>query len=336
MRFPAVLYSTMISYLLKQFLSGRKRYPLVLMLEPTLRCNLDCIGCGRIADHKAAPRPDLTLDECLESVDECSAPIVSVCGGEPLIYQPTDRLIQALIERKKYVYLCTNAIFMERWWDRIPPHNRLALSIHLDGMEKVHDWAVKRPGTFRQVCDVIEEAKKRGYRICTNTTLFNGSNPQEIVEMMNFLQEKGVDGILLSGAYPQKGEKGDAGLKRDEVEDVFKQIFGPNGSAGKYRLNNSPVYTDFLQGLRDLPCSPWGSPTRTVKGWQGPCYVRNDVYYDTFQTLMESTEWDSLGPGHDPQCAHCKIHSGFEPTIAFGRNCTLKDQLTMLKWNLFS
>ncbi|MBN2329108.1 MAG: adenosyl-hopene transferase HpnH [Candidatus Omnitrophica bacterium] len=337
MRFPAVLYSTIIQYLAKQHLAGNKRFPLVLMLEPTLRCNLDCIGCGRIAEYHEKRCPDLTLEECLESVDECGAPIVSVCGGEPLIYQPVDQLIQELYQRKKYVYLCTNAMFLDRFWDRIPPHKRLCLSIHLDGMEEGHDWAVNKPGVFKKVNAVLQEAKKRGYRVATNTTLFSGSNPQEIINMMEYLQEIGVDGMLISGAYPQEGVKGEASFKeREQMESIFQEIFGKNGAVKKYRLDNSPLYIEFLQGLREIACSPWGSPNRTVQGWKAPCYVLNDGYYKTFQELMEKTDWDSLGPGKDPRCTACKIHSGFETTISFGQNCSLKDYVRMIGWNLFS
>jgi hopanoid biosynthesis associated radical SAM protein HpnH len=338
-RFPPVLYTTMIKYLLKQYISGNKRFPIVLMLEPTLRCNLDCIGCGRIAEYNANPTLDLTVEECLESVEECGAPVISVCGGEPLVYKPVDKLIRALIERKKYVYLCTNGMFLPRYWERIPPHPRLALSIHLDGMEAGHDWAVDRPGTFREVSEVIDEAKARGYRVCTNTTVFNGTNTSEVKEMIDYLHRKGVDGMLISGAYPQEGFKGEQSPEKDNVEKMFRDIFGKNGTNGstpKYRFNNSPMYIEFLQGLRDIPCSPWASPNRTVKGWKGPCYVLNGGYHKTFKEMMESYDWDSFGPGRNPLCKDCKIHSGFEPTVALGTANTFKDHLTMLKWNLFS
>ncbi len=336
MKFPTVLYKTMIQYMAKQFLARNKRYPLVLMLEPTLRCNLDCIGCGRIAEYNANPIRDLTVEECLESVDECNAPVVSVCGGEPLVYKPVDELVQEIIGRKKYVYLCTNGLLLDRFWDRIPPHKQLALSIHLDGMEECHDWIVDRAGTFRKVTEMIDEAKKRGYRVCTNTTVFKGTNPDEIVEMMEFLHQKGVDGMLISGAYPQEGEKGEYGLESEQMNEVFRQIFGRNGALKKYNFNNSHVYFEFLQGLRDIPCSPWASPNRTVKGWKGPCYVLTDGYYETFQELMNSTDWDSLGPGRDPRCTNCKIHSGFEPTVAFGKGCTIKDHIRTVVAHIFS
>ncbi len=316
-------------------MTARKRYPLVLMLEPTLRCNLDCIGCGRIADYNNNPVPDLTVEQCLESVDECGAPVVSVCGGEPLVYKPVDRLIRELIERKKYVYLCTNAMFMGNYWDRIPPHKRLALSIHLDGMEKGHDWAVNHPGTFKLVSGIIDEAKNRGYRVCTNTTVLRGTDTEEIKELIEYLHNKNVDGIMISGAYPQEGEKGKASLDRAEMEETFKEIFGSNGLIKKYRFNNTPLYMDFLQGFRDLSCSPWASPNRTVRGWQSPCYVLNERYYETFAELMESTDWDSLGPGRDERCTNCKIHSGFEPTVALGTNSTIMDLLKTIAWNLF-
>lgn len=334
MRFPLVLYTTVIKYLIQQRLAGAKRFPIVTMLEPTLRCNLDCVGCGRIAEYHAEKPRDLTVDECLQSVDECGAPIVSVCGGEPLVYKKVDVLIQELIKRKKYVYLCTNAMFMDRYWDRIPPHKRLAINIHLDGLEETHDWAVDQKGVFKKVVEIIDEAKARGYRVCTNTTVFNGSNPDEIVEMLQYLHEKGVDGILISGAYPQEGEKGKAGLRRKQMEEIFQKIFSDPKRKTKYKYNNSPTYLDFLEGKRELPCSPWASPNRTVKGWQGPCYVLRDKYYETFEELMEKTDWENMGPGKDPRCADCKMHSGFEPSVTLGRNVTLKDHISMIRWNL--
>lgn len=335
MRFPLVLYTTVVKYLIQQRMKGRKRFPLVTMLEPTLRCNLDCIGCGRIEEYHREKPKDLTVDECLKAVDDCGAPIVSVCGGEPLVYKPVDELIQELIKRKKYIYLCTNAMFMDRYWDRIPPHDRLSLSIHLDGLEETHDWAVDQPGVFKKVAEIIDEAKARGYRVSTNTTVFNGTNADEIVDMMQYLYQKGVDGMLISGAYPQEGDKGKAGLRRQQMEEVFQKIFSDNKRVSKYKFNNSPIYTDFLQGKRELACSPFASPNMTVKGWQGPCYVLREKYYDTFDELMENTDWDNLGPGKDPRCTDCKMHSGFEPTVTIGEGVTLKDQMRVVAWSLF-
>lgn len=334
MRFPLSLYTTVVRHLVKHKMEGRKRFPYVLMLEPTLRCNLDCIGCGRIEEYHREKPKDLTVEECLKAVDDSGAPIISVCGGEPLVYKPIDELIQKLIEKKKYVYLCTNAMFMDRYWDRIPPNKRLGLNIHLDGLEETHDWAVDKQGVFKKVVEIIDEAKARGYRVNTNTTVFNGSNPDEIIEMLQYLHEKGVDGILISGAYPQGGEKGKAGLRRQQMEEVFQKIFADPKRKTKYRFNNSPTYLDFLQGKRELPCSPWATPNMTVKGWQGPCYVLRENYYETFDELMENTDWENLGPGKDPRCTDCKIHSGFEPSVSLGRGVTWKDQLSMIKWNL--
>jgi hopanoid biosynthesis associated radical SAM protein HpnH len=335
LRFPFVLYKVMIKHLIKQNLAGNKRFPFVLMLEPTLRCNLDCIGCGRIAEYHANPIPDLTVEQCLQGVAECGAPIVSVCGGEPLAYKHTPDLIEQLLFQKKYVYLCTNALLLHRYWEKIPPHPYLALSIHLDGMENGHDWAVQKPGTFNTVSEHIDEAIARGYRVIINTTVYNGSNTDEILQLFDYLHKKGVHGMLVSAAYPQEGEKSAASLNNEQTATLFKTLFNKNGTLHKYPFENSPMYIDFLQGKRDLACTPWGSPNLSPRGWKGPCYVLTDGYYDTFQELLAKTNWDQLGPGKDPRCTHCKIHSGFEPTIARGEGCTLKDHLQMLKWNLF-
>jgi hopanoid biosynthesis associated radical SAM protein HpnH len=324
----------MVSHMLKQTRAGNQHFPFVLMLEPTLKCNLDCIGCGRIAEYKREHMPDLTLQQCLDGVEECGAPIVSVCGGEPLVYPPVVDLVAELIRRKKYVYLCTNALLLDRYWDRIPPSPWMALSIHLDGLEKGHDWAVDRPGTFKKVSATLDEAIRRGYRVVINTTVYNGSNPEEILELLEYLHQKKVHGMLLSAAYPQEGEKGNASLNTEQMKDIFSAIFEQNGTLKKYKFNNSPMYIDFLLGKRELECTPWGSPNLTPKGWKGPCYVLTDGYYKTYQELIEKTDWDHLGPGKDPRCQHCKIHSGFEPTIARGKGCTMKDHLRMIQWNL--
>ena len=332
MRFPIVLYRTIIKYLAQQWWQGNERYPLVMMLEPTLKCNLDCIGCGRIAEYHADPVPDLSVEDCLVSVDECGAPVVSVCGGEPLLFKDLGVLISELISRMKYIYLCTNAMFLDRFWDRVPPHPRLALSIHLDGLEATHDQIVAKEGVFQRVLPILEEAKSRGYRTCTNTTVMRGTNPQDVVGLFDLLAARGVDGLLVSSAYPQEGEKAGATLERHESESLFSEIFRNNGH---HPFNNSPVYREFLAGQRELLCSPWASPNRTPKGWKGPCYVLTDGYYDTFQELMDRTDWDSLGPGCDDRCEHCQIHSGFEPTVATGRGLTFRDQMSVIKWNLF-
>lgn len=316
-------------------MKGNKHFPMVLMLEPTLRCNLDCIGCGRIAEYNANPIPDLTVGQCLQAVEECQAPIISVCGGEPLVYKPVTQLVDELLKRKKYVYLCTNALLLDRYWDSIPPHERMALSIHLDGLEKGHDWAVQRPGTFQKVSENIDEAIRRGYRVVINTTVYNGSDPDEICSLLEYLHQKGVHGMLLSAAYPQEGEKGEASLTSEQTAELFHSILNKNGTLHKYPFENSPLYFDFLQGKRQLSCTPWGSPNYTPKGWKAPCYVLTDGYYKTFRELIENTDWEALGPGNDPRCAHCKIHSGFEPTIARGVDCTLKDHVEMVKWNFF-
>lgn len=325
----------MTKYLIQQKLKGKKHFPIVLMLEPTLRCNLDCVGCGRIEEYHREKPKDLTVEECLKAVDDSGAPIVSVCGGEPLVYKKVDELIQELIKRKKYVYLCTNGMFMDRFWDRIPPNKRLALNIHLDGLEETHDWAVDQPGVFKKVSQIIDEAKARGYRVNTNTTVFSGTNPDEIIEMMQYLHQKGVDGMLISGAYPQEGEKGKAGMRRQQMEEVFRTIFSDPQRVSKYKFNNTPVYTEFLQGKRDLPCSPWATPNMTVKGWQGPCYVLREKYYETFDELIEKTDWENLGPGKDPRCTDCKMHSGFEPSVSLGRNITMLDNMRVFSWSFF-
>jgi len=333
MRFPIGMSASIAAYLFKQKLSGAKRFPLVLMLEPLHACNLTCTGCGRIREYVSTIREKLSIEECLQSVDECGAPVVSICGGEPMIYPGIGELTRKILERRKSIYLCTNGMFITRKLDEFKPSSRFFFNVHLDGMEKTHDIAVEREGVFREAIDGIKAAKKAGFLVCTNTTVFAQTDMNELDEMFGFLQGLGVDGHMLSPAYSYQA------VKVDEIfmnRAMIHQKFRQNADAlfKKYRLMTSPIYLEFLKGERDMQCTAWGNPTRNVKGWKGPCYLITDAHHDTFKGLMEDTPWEKYGYGRDPRCEDCMVHAGYEASAVVGVNRKISDMLKMAVWQM--
>jgi hopanoid biosynthesis associated radical SAM protein HpnH len=305
---------TVASYVISQKLKGRKRYPLVLMLEPLFRCNLACAGCGKIQypDHVLNKR--LTPQQCFDAVEECGAPMVSIPGGEPLIHQEIDQIVAGLVERKKYIYLCTNALLLKRKLDLFKPSKYLTFSVHMDGLQADHDTAVCRDGTFDIAVEAIKEAVKRGFRVTTNTTLFSGANPAHVREFFDEMMTLGVEGMMLSPGYTyEKAPDQEKFLHRDQTKALFKQILqNPKKS---WRFNLSPLFLKFLQGDLDFECTPWGSPAYNVFGWQKPCYLLQDGYVSTFKEYLDSTDWDHYGNKSDnPKCQDCMVHCGFEPS----------------------
>ena len=305
---------TVASYVLSQKLKGRKRYPLVLMLEPLFRCNLACAGCGKIQypDHVLNKR--LTPQQCFDAVEECGAPMVSIPGGEPLIHNEIDQIVAGLVERKKYIYLCTNALLLKRKLDLFKPSKYLTFSVHMDGLKEEHDTAVCRDGTYDIAVEAIKEAVKRGFRVTTNTTLFHGANPEHVRSFFDEMMKLGVEGMMLSPGYIyEKAPDQSKFLHRDQTTALFKQIL-QNPSKG-WRFNLSPLFLKFLQGDLDFECTPWGSPAYNVFGWQKPCYLLQDGYVKTFKEYMELTDWDNYGNKSDnPKCQDCMVHCGFEPS----------------------
>ena len=338
MRFPLSLTTTMASYITKKKLSRQKRFPLVLMLEPLHACNLTCTGCGRIREYESTIKQKLSVQECLDSVEECGAPIVSICGGEPMIYPEIGRLVREILQRRKHIYLCTNGMFIERKLHEFRPTPRFFFNVHLDGLEETHDRAVEREGVFRAAVDGIKAAKAAGFLVCTNTTVFKETDMDEIDALYGYLTRLGVDGFMLSPAYGytavhETNPEGAAEifLTRDDIRAKFqeaKKLFK------KYRMATSPVYLEFLSGDRELTCTAWGNPTRNVKGWKGPCYLITDEHHETFDGLMNDTPWEEYGYGNDPRCEHCMVHCGYEPSAALGVNKKLGDSLKMLMWQL--
>jgi hopanoid biosynthesis associated radical SAM protein HpnH len=338
MRFPLSLTTTMVGYMARKKLSGTRRFPLVLMLEPLHACNLTCTGCGRIREYSQTIKEKLSVEECLSSVDEAGAPIVSICGGEPMIYPEIDALVRGILARRKHIYLCTNGMFIKKRLKEFRPTDRFFFNVHLDGLEKTHDLAVEREGVFEAAVEGIRAAKKAGFLVCTNTTIYKETDLAEIEQLFAFLSRLGVDGFLLAPAYGYAAVKetnpdgaAEIFMTRDDVRAKFKEA---EKLLYKYRMMSSPVYLEFLSGKRELTCTAWGNPTRNVRGWKGPCYLITDEHHETFDGLMNDTDWDRYGYGKDPRCEHCLMHCGYEPSAALGVNGRLGDSLKMLMWQL--
>jgi hopanoid biosynthesis associated radical SAM protein HpnH len=328
----------MVGYIAGKKLQGEKRFPLVLMLEPLHACNLTCTGCGRIREYAQSIKEKLTVEECLAAVDEAGAPIVSICGGEPLIYPEIGRLVREILRRRKHMYLCTNGMFITRRLHEFRPSSRFFFNVHLDGLEQTHDLAVERPGVFKAAIEGIKAAKKQDFLVCTNTTIYKETDLKEIDALFGFLSRLGVDGFMLSPAYGyvavhQTNPRGAAQIfmTRDDIRAKFQEA---QKLLAKYRMMSSPVYLEFLSGKRELSCTAWGNPTRNVKGWKGPCYLITDQHHNTFRELMDNTDWEKYGHGKDPRCEHCMVHCGYEPSAALGVNRKLGDSLKMLLWQL--
>ncbi len=299
------------SYVLKQRLKGRMQYPLVLMLEPLFRCNLACAGCGKIQHPTAILRQHLSPEACFNASEACGAPIVSIAGGEPLLHPQIDEIVEGLVARKKFVYLCTNALRLESALPQFTPSPYFTFSVHLDGLRERHDELVCRDGTFDIAINAIQAAKAAGFRVTTNTTVFEGDTPEELQKFFDFVSNLGTDGIMVSPGYSyEKAPDQDNFLQRERTQSLFRQVF----SGKKWDLNHSKFFIDFLQGKRDYQCTPWGNPNYSVLGWQKPCYLMSDGYAETFDELMEQTDWDRYGTGRDPRCVDCMVHCGYEPT----------------------
>lgn len=338
MRFPLSLTRTMATYLLGKKLSGAKKFPLVLMLEPLHACNLTCTGCGRIREYVDTIKDKLTVDECLASVDECGAPVVSICGGEPMIYPWIEELVAKILERKKHIYLCTNGMFIKKKLAGFQPTSRFFFNVHLDGMEKSHDVAVEREGVFVEAIEGIKAAKKAGFLVCTNTTVYKETDMNEIAVLLAFLTELKVDGFMISPAYGYEAVRdtnpdgaAELFMTREDIQQKFREA---KKLLQGFKLNTSPIYLEFLRGERDLRCAAWANPTRNIRGWKGPCYLITDGHYKTYHQLTEKTDWDKLGRGNDPRCENCMVHVGFEPAAVLGVNRRLGDSLKMALWQL--
>jgi hopanoid biosynthesis associated radical SAM protein HpnH len=308
------------SYIIGRRLRGVQRYPLTLMLEPLFQCNLACPGCGKIDYDSHILKQRLSVEECLQAVDECGAPMVSIPGGEPLIHKDIKQIVEGIIARGKYVYLCTNAILLEKKLDLFTPSEHLTFSVHLDGMRERHDESVGREGIFDTAVSAIRAAKKRGFRVNINTTLFTTARPDEVAEFFDFAtNDLKVDGITVSPGYHyEHAPRQDVFMGRRQSKELFRNIFKRRKSTqGKWPLSHSSLFLDFVCGNQGYQCTAWSMPCRNVFGWQKPCYLLVDEgYAATFHDLMEETDWDHYGVGRNPKCANCMAHCGFEGTAA--------------------
>ena len=319
----------MVGYLLKNRLQGRQRFPLVLMLEPTHRCNLACSGCGRIREYHETLYHEMSLEECMQAVAEAGAPVVTITGGEPLLYGPADRLVREVLLRGSHIYFCTNGLLLEDSLPRFRPSSRFTWNVHFDGTEPVHDAIICRDGGFRKALAGVKRAKAMGFRVSTNTTVYRETSVADLERLFEELTSAGVDGILVAPGFSYEEVLQDVFLTRREIMDKFQSI-----RRWQYRfpIISNPVYLDFLVGNRSLHCTPWGNPTRNPQGWKSPCYLITDTHYSTFDELMERTDWDRFVSGRDPRCAQCMVHCGYEPTIV--REMNGRDLLRMIQWNL--
>jgi len=308
--------ATVAWYVVKQKLCRRRQYPLVLMLEPLFRCNLACAGCGKIQYPAHILKRDLSVKKCLEAVDECGAPMVSIPGGEPLMYPHIGELVERLIEKRKYIYLCTNAILLKQKLEQglFRPSKYLTFSVHMDGQSEHHDFAVCREGTYEKAAEGIRLAVEMGFRVTTNTTLFEGADPNAVRAFFDEMMDLGVEGMMVSPGYAyDKAPDQQSFLKRRETNELFEMIL--SNRSRRWRFNQSPLFLEFLMGRREYECTPWGNPTYNIFGWQKPCYLLQEGYADTFRELIEDTEWDAYGRASgNPQCQQCMVHCGYEPT----------------------
>src|SRR3954447_12667306 len=327
---------TVATYVLRQRLRGRDRYPLVLMLEPLFRCNLACAGCGKIQYPAHVLKKNLTPEQCFKAVDECGAPMVSIPGGEPLLHPQIKEIVEGLVARRKYVYLCTNALLLKEKLDEFRPTKYLTFSVHMDGQRDHHDFAVCREGTYEIAVEGIREAVKRGFRVTTNTTLFDGADAKSVRAFFDEMMALGVEGMMISPGYNyDKAPDQQHFLGKARTKRLFHKLLSNRDE--RWVFNQSPLFLEFLMGRRHYACTPWGMPTYNVFGWQKPCYLLSDGYADTFAELMEATHWDRYGTeSGNPKCANCMVHSGYEASAVHDQFNTWSGFAAMVKATFFS
>ncbi len=312
---------------------GSERYPLVVMLEPTLGCNIACIGCGKIREYESN-KARLTVEECLDTARQCPAPVISICGGEPLIYKGIGDVVAGFLEMRRNVQLCTNALRLSEMLPTFEPNPRLTFVVHLDGMQEIHDYICDYPGLWETAVAAIRETRELGFRVTTNTTIFKETSVDDVAEMMRYLSDEvGIDGMLVAPGYQYSQIDPELTMTRDEHEGKFRQIRAVVRER-RYKWLASPVYQDFLTGARKLDCAPWGSVTRNPYGWKGPCYLLTDGIFPTYEALLDGMEWERYGPGRDHRCEHCAIHSGFEPAATLATSESVRDTVRSVAWTL--
>jgi hopanoid biosynthesis associated radical SAM protein HpnH len=331
MIFPWQLSLSMARHIARQKLQGRARFPLVLMLEPTLRCNLACAGCGRIREARETGNQELDAQDCLAAVDEAGTPVVSLTGGEPLLHPEVEDIVGGILARRRFIYFCTNGLRLEESLGRFRPSPYFSFVVHLDGLAATHDGITGREGVFDTAVSAIGAAKAAGFQVRTNTTVYKGTRWDELRALFELLSRLRVDGMMLTPAFSYEQVDADIFLTRDESAATFAPL---QEVRERFRFYNTPIYLDFLAGRRSLQCTPWSTPTRNPRGWKRPCYLLNDGYCASFRELMEETPWKSYGVGRDPRCANCMVHCGFEASAIDEVGRSPADLWRMIRWNL--
>jgi hopanoid biosynthesis associated radical SAM protein HpnH len=322
------------SYVAMNKVRRRSKYPLIVELEPLFACNLACPGCGKIQHPADLLRQRMPIERAVTAVEESGAPMISIAGGEPLMHPDIDKMVAEFVDRKKYVYLCTNAELVRKRWDRFnfKPSRFFAFVVHVDGLKERHDHAVDKEGVFDEAVEAIKFLKSKGFRVTTNSTFFNTDTPKTIIDVLDFLNDElQVDDMMISPAYAyEKAPDQDHFLGVTETRELFSKAFA-NGNRKKWRLNHSPLFLDFLEGKVDFECTAWGIPSYSLKGWQRPCYLMADGYVETYAELLKTTDWSKYGRGKDPRCSNCMAHCGYEPTAVMATLGSLKQQLRALR-----
>ena len=316
------------TYLMRQKLAGREKFPLLVELEPLFACNLNCAGCGKIQHPTEVLKQRMPVEQAINAIEECGAPMVSIAGGEPLIHPEIHTIVSELIKRKKFVFLCTNAVPMKKKLDLFEPSPYFAWVVHMDGLRERHDESVCKEGVFDIAVDAIKEAKARGFRVNTNTTFFTTDSPQSVRDILDFLNDDlEIDSMMISPAYAyEKAPDQDHFPGVTQTRELFKKAFG-DGHRKRWRLNHTPLFLDFLEGKVDYQCTAWGIPCYNMFGWQRPCYLMSDGYASTYQQLVDETDWSKYGRGNDPRCSNCMAHCGYEPTAVQATMGSLKESL---------
>lgn len=328
MGLPLHLSVKLGGYLLKQKIKRVKKFPMLVEVEPLFACNLGCGGCGKIQHPASVLKQRMPVEQAVNAVEECGAPMVSIAGGEPLMHPQCDQMVSELLDRGKFVVVCTNAVLLPKHLHKFTPNKNFAWMIHIDGLREVHDEAVDKEGVFDQAIEAVRQAKEAGFKVYTNSTFFNLDSPQEVIDVLNYLNDElGVDRMQVSPGYAySKAPDQERFLGVQQTRELFSQAFA-DGRRKKWRLNHSALFLDFLEGKRDFECTPWGIPSYSLKGWQKPCYLLDDGYAETYQELLDTTDWENFGRGNDPRCDNCMAHCGYEPTSVMATMGSLKESI---------
>ncbi len=316
------------TYLLKQKVLRREKFPLLVELEPLFACNLKCAGCGKIAQPASLLKQRMPVEQAVAAVEESGAPMVSIAGGEPLMHPQIDEIVRQLLSRGKIVFLCTNAVLMPKHLHRFTPHRNFAWMVHIDGLRERHDASVCKDGVFDQAVAAVRQAQAAGFRVNTNTTFFDTDSPQDVIDVLNFLNDDlGIDNMQISPGYAyEKAPDQEHWLGVAQTRELFKKAFA-DGRRRRWRLNHSPIFLDFLEGRRELSCTAWAIPSYSLLGWQRPCYLLDDGYVATYRELIEETDWSAYGRGKDDRCANCMAHCGYEPSAVFATTESLRETI---------